>query len=272
VDDALDLEVDLVLEALRRGYGYDFRGYARATIRRRLQRHVERAGLAHVSDLVPRLVHDPASVPALVGDLTIGVTALFRDPQFFRALRETVLPRLRDRPALGVWAAGCATGEEVWSVAILLSEAALFDRARIRGTDLDPRAVGRAREAIYTAERLRAGAENYRRAGGTASLTRYFHSRYDAAIVDRELRERTTFAPHDVAADPPPAGMHLVLCRNVLIYFEPALRDRALGRLCESLAPGGFLCLGMRESLVGTPVAGALEAFDAGHRIYRRGG
>lgn len=265
-----DLEIDLVLEALHRRYGFDFRDYARTTLRRRLRAYVEQRCLGSIGELVPRICRNEDEAHALVGGLTVRVTEMFRDPPFFRVLREQVLPTLASFPFIRVWHAGCSTGEEVYSLAILLTEAGLYDRAQIYATDIDAAALEVARRGIYPAERFASYAEAYRAAGGARSLTDYCHSRYDAVILDRGLSRNVVFATHNLATDACFGEMQLILCRYVLIYFNRELQDRALRLLTDSLCRGGVLGLGRGESIVLSTVRDDYSPVDARLRIFRR--
>jgi chemotaxis protein methyltransferase CheR len=195
---------------------------------------------------------------------------MFRDPFVYCALREKVVPLLKTYPFVKVWHAGCATGEEVYSLAILLKEEGLFDRVTIFGTDFNDRALEQARQGIYPAERIKDFTRNYQEAGGKGSFSEYYHARYESAALNANLKERITFANHNLASDAAFGEMHLVFCRNVLIYFNPELQNRALRLFDESLVRGGFLCLGTKEDIQFTEVAGGYDAVDSAARIYRK--
>lgn len=263
------LELDLLLEAIYRRWGYDFRSYARASIERRTAQFLAASGGLSAAELIPKVLHDADLFARLARHYSIAVTELFRDPWVYRALRQEVVPVLRTWPHIKVWHAGCATGEEVYSLAIVLREEGLYERATIYATDFNDEALERARAGVYEIGKLRDASRGYQQAGGKGSLADYYHARYDAAMMDASLRENVVFAGHNLATDAAFGEMHLVLCRNVLIYFARELQERALGLFGESLVHGGFLCLGTKEDLRFTSVAGRYEAVDANARIYR---
>lgn len=264
------IEIDLLLEAVFRRWGYDFRSYARASIERRVRQFLSGAGCASVSEMIPRVIHDKEFFTKLARYFSISVTELFRDPSVYRAVREQVVPLLRTWPHIKVWCAGCATGEEVYSLAIVLKEEGIYDRATIYATDFNDEVLDRAREGIYGIDKFQEATRNYQQTGGKASFSEYYHSRYDAAVMDGALKEGIVFSTHNLASDAAFGEMHLVFCRNVLIYFNRELQDRALGLFTESLVHGGFLCLGTKEDLRFTDAAGSYEAVDEKARVYRK--
>jgi len=264
------IEIDLLLEAVYRRHGYDFRSYARASIERRVRQFLSGCGCASVSEMIPKVLHDEEFFSRLVRYFSISVTELFRDPFVYRAVREKVVPLLRTWSHFKVWHAGCATGEEVYSLAIVLKEEGIYDRATIYATDFNDEALDRAREGIYETERLREATRNYQQAGGKRSFSEYYHARYEAAAMDAALRERVVFSGHNLASDSVFGEMQLVFCRNVLIYFNRDLQNRALGLFTESLVHGGFLCLGAKEDLRFTDVADQYDVVDEKARIYKK--
>ena len=264
------VEVQLLLEAVYRRYGYDFRSYARASIDRRVRQFLSGQRLGVISDLIPRVIHDEALFSELVQYFSIGVTEMFRDPLVYRALRAKVVPLLRSYPFMKVWHAGCATGEEVYSMAILLEEENLYKRATIYGTDFNDDALARAREGIYPADKVKDYTRNYQQGGGKGSFSEYYHARYKSAVLNPGLSEHITFANHNLVTDTAFGEMHLVFCRNVLIYFNRELQNRVLGVIDQSLIRGGFLCLGNKEDLRFTAVEEGYEVVDADARIYRK--
>lgn len=265
-----EIEIALLLEAVYLRWGYDFRSYARASIERRTAQFLSATGCANVGELIPKVLRDADLFSRFARYLSISVTELFRDPWVYLALREKVLPVLRTWPHIKVWHAGCATGEEVHSMAIMLKEENLYDRATIYATDFNDEALERARRGVYEIAKLREASRNYQRAGGKESLSKYYHALYDAAAMDASLRERVVFSGHNLATDGVFGEMHLVLCRNVLIYFNRELQERALGLFTESLVHGGFLCLGAKEDLQFSSVNGQYEVVDRKARIYRK--
>jgi len=265
-----DLEIQLLLEALYQRYHYDFRHYARASIKRRLVQARTQLGFPTVSALQDRVLHDPAMLPRLLDYLTVQVSEMFRDPSYFRALREQVLPHLRTYPSLKIWIAGCSTGEEVYSLAILFREEGLYDRTIFYATDINPEALAAAEAGVYALDRIRKFTENHQKSGGKSSLSDYYTAAYGRAVFDKSLRSRVVFSDHSLVTDAVFAEMHLISCRNVMIYFDRALQDRAIGLFRESLARKGFLGLGSKESLRFSSHAGAFSDFASTEKIYQR--
>jgi chemotaxis protein methyltransferase CheR len=264
------LETKLLLEAMAEAYGTDFRAYAPQSMQRRLRAARELLGCATLSALQERVLHDRTAFEAVLPQLTVQVSAMFRDPHFFRSLREDVLPYLGTWPSLKVWVAGCADGEELYSLVILFREAGLEQRTLFYATDISAAALARAEAGIYPADKLSAFSRNYHEAGGTGSLSDYYTAAYGWAKFDSSLRQRVVFADHSLATDAVFTEAHLVTCRNVLIYFQPELQERAIGLFADSLVHGGFLGLGSHETLRLSPHAHAFEAVVPGHRIYCR--
>lgn len=264
------LELELLLEALYRRYGYDFRGYAQASLRRRLWRRADLEGLRSLSGLQERILHDPACMERLLADLSINVTAMFRDPGFHQAIRCDVLPELRTHPFVRVWVAGCATGEEVVSVAIALREEGMLDRTRIYATDMDADVLARARTGAFALERVRDYTRNYLAAGGTEAFSAYYSVSGERAVFDPELLAPVVFAQHNLATDHSFNEFNVVICRNVLIYFGRELQDRVLRLFDESLPRRGVLALGRKETLRGTAIEDRYEPVVEAERIYRR--
>ena len=267
-----DIEIDLLLEALFRTWGYDFRSYARASMARRIGQFMSANGVDRISDIIPRVIHDRAFFSKLVRYFSVSVTEIFRDPFVYKSLRERVIPLLRTWPHIKIWHAGCATGEEVYSLAILLSEEDLYHRATIYATDFNEEVLEKAREGVYEAGLMQAATRNYQQAGGKASLGDYYHVRYGAVRMDAALRRNIVFADHNLVSDSVFAETHLVFCRNVMIYFNRDLQNRALGLFTDSLVHGGFLCLGTKEDLRFTTVVAQFSAVDEKARIYRKSG
>jgi len=265
-----EIELDLLLEAIWRHYHYDFRGYSRGSLHRRMARAQQRHGFDSLSQLQHRLLRDPALFADLMGFLTIQVSEMFRDPAYFRELREQVVPHLRTYPSLKVWIAGCANGEEFYSLAILFREEGLEDRTIFYCTDISPAALEKAQAGIYDLDRIQQFTENHRQSGGTRSLSDYYTAAYGAAVFDKTLRKRAVFAEHNLASDQVFAEVQLVSSRNVLIYFDRDLQDRALGLFGESLVRGGFLGLGSKETLRFSRHSDGFADFDEGEKIYRR--
>lgn len=266
------LEIELLLDALYRACEHDFRGYARPSLTRRLARAREHFGCGSYSQLQDRLLHEPAVAPELLGFLTVQVSEMFRDPGYFRALRHEVVPHLKTYPSLKVWVAGCGTGEELYSLAILFREEGLEDRTVFYATDIDRDALKKAEAGIYELDRLALFTTNHRRSGARQSLSEYYHAGSRAAVFDKTLRRQTVFAEHNLVSDAVFAEAHLISCRNVLIYFARPLQSRAVGLFTEALARKGFLGLGDKETLRFTDHDEAFERFAQKERIYRKRG
>jgi chemotaxis protein methyltransferase CheR len=270
----LDDDIRAFLDAVHARYGYDLRGYSSRSIARRVRAALAHSGLADLATLQERLQDDPSVFATVLDDLTVRVSEMFRDPLFHRAFREQVVPLLRTYPSLNIWHCGCANGEEVYSIAILLTETGLYERAQIYATDLSQRALEQAKEGVYPAHRLQMFSDNYARSGGTADFGDYVTTAYDQIALRGSLRRKILFFQHDLVSDHVFAEMHVVFCRNVLIYFGPELRRQVFAKLTGSLAPGGFLALGAEERLPSpavAPTAGHLADFAPAFRIYRQG-
>jgi len=269
--DALEeVEVGLLLEGVYRHYGYDFRNYARSSLRRRLRHLMLANGLSSISDLTEKILHDPAWFDQLLAAFSINVSAMFRDPPFFATVRERLVPILRTYPFVRIWHAGCSTGEEVYSTAILLHEAGLLERCRIYATDINEPVLRRAQDGVFPLAQMKAYTANYIQAGGTRAFSEYYTADYDRAIFRPWLRRNIVFAQHNLAMDTSFNEVHAVICRNVMIYFNRALQARVVDLFSASLVRLGFLCLGNKESLRGTPGEAAYDVFDGDARIYRK--
>lgn len=264
------LEIDLLLEAIFQRYGHDFRSYARASIGRRIRKFIGKTECGSIAEMIPKVLHDKDFFSQLLPYFSIPVTEMFRDPFVYRALREKVVPLLRTYPFIKVWHAGCATGEEVYSLAILLKEENLYERTTIYATDFNDSALADARAGIYPRERMEGFAQGYQEAGGTGSLSDYYHARNGAIAMESSLRDRITFANHNLATDSEFGEMHLIFCRNVAIYFNRELQDRVYGLFSDSLTHGGFLCLGSKEDLQLSDAADDFEIVDREARLYKR--
>ncbi|MEO7467390.1 CheR family methyltransferase [Sphingobium limneticum] len=265
-----DIEIQLLLEALYQRYHYDFRHYARASIKRRLLQARSQLGFASFSAMQDHLLHDPATLPRLLNYLTVQVSEMFRDPSYFRALREKVIPHLRTYPSLKVWVAGCSHGEELYSLSILFREEGLDQRTLFYATDINPDALRAAEAGVYPLDQIRKFTENHQKSGARSSLSDYYTADYGRAVFDKSLRSQVVFSDHSLVTDAVFAEMHLISCRNVLIYFDRALQDRALGLFRDSLARKGFLGLGSKESLRFSAHAPAFADFVREEKIYQR--
>lgn len=243
------IEIELLLEGIFRHYGFDFRSYAYASIRRRLWKRIEEEGLSSVSALQEKVLHEPPMMERLLLDLSINVTAMFRDPGFYQAFREHVIPLLRTYPFIRIWHAGCSTGEEVYSMAILLREEGLYDRARMYATDINEVVLQRAKAGIFPLERMQEYTDNYIRAGGKRSFSEYYTAKYGGALFDQSLTKNVVFSQHNLVTDRSFSEFNVILCRNVLIYFDKALQSKVHALFYDSLAMFGVLVLGSKETL-----------------------
>lgn len=265
-----DIEQHLLIDAIYHRYHYDFRGYAQASLKRRLASALLHFDCKTLSQLQDRVLHDPVVFPALLQYLTVQVSEMFRDPSYFQSLRNEVVPLLRTYPSLKVWVAGCSAGEEVYSLAILLKEEGLLDRTLIYATDINHQALRAAEAGVFDVDRVALFTENHARSGAMSSLSDYYTARYGRVVFDKELRDHMVFSDHSLATDSVFAEMHLVSCRNVLIYFERDLQNRALGLFRDALCHRGFLGLGSKESLRFSGQADAFDDFVLEDRIYRK--
>ncbi|TLM65653.1 MAG: protein-glutamate O-methyltransferase CheR [Deltaproteobacteria bacterium] len=265
-----ELEFRLLLEGVFEVYGYDFRDYAEASLRRRIRHWLAERRYPSLSAAQGEILRDRAVFTSFLQGLTVNVSEMFRDPRFFRALREQIVPFLRTWPFVRIWVAGCAGGEEAYSLAILLHEEGLLRRCRIYATDINEAILDRARNGIFALRDMQTYTRNYQLAGGSGEFADYYQARYDHALMLPALRDNILFSPHNLAADAEFGEMHLVLCRNVLIYFNPDLKERALRLFDTALTAGGFLCLGMKETLEFRSLAASYTEMVKGLRIYRK--
>ncbi len=268
--DTEDIEVSTISQAIFEKYGYDFRRYSKASLKRRLINIADKQGFESISELQHGILRDSALFSRILADLTVTVTEFFRDGTLFRVIREKVAPHLHTYPQIKVWHAGCSSGEEVDSMAITLHEEGLLSRCLIYGTDINLAALRRARRGIYPLEAVRKATQNYFLGGGKESPSRYFTTKHGAALLNPFLRERVLFSDHNLATDTSFAEVQLLVCRNVLIYFDSELQERALELFALSLSAGGFLCLGSKESLQTSKASRWFETVDATERIYRK--
>jgi chemotaxis protein methyltransferase CheR len=268
--DTEELEIELLLTAIARRYGYDFRQYASASLKRRIQRAMQEEGVRTLSGLQERLLHDPAALGRFVSTLSVHVTGMFRDPAVYRAIRQRVVPTLRTWPFVRIWHAGCSTGEEVYSLAVVLHEEGLLERCRIYATDLSDELLETARRGVYPLRAMREHTAAYHQAGGRADFSEYYTADPHHAILRDDLRRHVVFSQHNLVSDASFNEFHLILCRNVMIYFDKELRDRVHELLYESLVMFGVLVLGTRESLRFSPREDRYEVLDEALRLYRR--
>ncbi len=265
-----DLEIDLFLEAIFRYYGYDFRNYNRAHVKRRIIHRQQTLGLSSVSELQHHVLHEKDFIEHILRDLSINVTEMYRDPAFYLAMRKEVFPLLRTWPYIKIWHAGCSTGEEVYSFAIMLKEESLYDRCQIYATDFNPLVIETAKKGIYPISKIKDYTYNYQQAGGLQSFSDYYIAKYDSAILDQSLRQNIVFAEHNLVTDSIFAEVQLILCRNVLIYFNKELQNKVVRIFKDSLVKGGFLGLGSKENLMFTDVYEAFEVVDPKEKIYKK--
>jgi chemotaxis protein methyltransferase CheR len=268
--EVLDNYIEDLLETIYEKYNYDFREYALSSVRRRLSTAMLKFDIKSVPDLRIKLSADQDFFLQLLQYLTVPTSEMFRDPHFFKTFRERVVPVLKTYPSLKIWIAGCSTGEELYSYAILLREENLLERTTIYATDINPVSLKKAEQGIFAAERLKEYSLNYQKSGGTGTLADYFSVAYDAALIDKSLRRNVVFADHSLATDSVFGEMQVVSCRNVMIYFNKELQDRAIGLFHDSLCFGGFLGVGSKESLRFSVWAPQFNEFSKNDRIYQR--
>jgi len=261
------IELKLLLEGVYQRYGYDFRNYAKASIKRRIKRHMAIHQIKRVSQLQDRILHDTALMNQLLMDISVHVTDIFRDPDFYRSFRKNIVPILHTFPLFHIWHAGCSTGEEVYSMAILLREEGLLDRARIYATDINEQALKTAKQGIYPLSGMKNSTALYRAAGGTEGFSDYYTARYGNVLFDPELKQHITFCNHNLVTDQSFHQFEVILCRNVMIYFNSDLKNHTLELFHQSLSPRGIMAVGAKESI---HMKNHFEAVDAGNRIYRK--
>jgi chemotaxis protein methyltransferase CheR len=264
------LEIELLLEGVYRHYGFDFRSYAYASIRRRLWKRVEGEGLTSISELQARILHDPDAMERLLLDLSVNVTAMFRDPSFYKEFRDRIIPLLRTYPFIRIWHAGCSTGEEVFSMAILLEEEGLYDRARLYATDINDVVLQRARQGIFPLDRMQEYTENYLRAGGKRSFSEYYTAKYDGALFSPLLTRNVVFSQHNLVTDRSFSEFNVIFCRNVLIYFDRDLQNRVHSLFYESLIMFGILAMGSKESMRFSEYESCYEKLHPKEKLYRK--
>lgn len=265
-----DIELHLLLEAIYRKYHYDFRNYSPASLKRRLTQAKQHFACESFSMLQDKALHDPSVLPRLLPFLTVQVSEMFRDPSFFLELRNKVLPHLQTYPSLKIWVAGCSAGEELYSLAILFREEGLESRTIFYATDINTDALAKAKAGVYDQDRVALFTENHRRAGGKTSLSDYYTAAYGGAVFDKSLRERAVFSDHSLVSDAVFAEVQLICCRNVLIYFNSELQNRAIGLFKDALVRKGFLGIGAKENLRFSAHGGNFDEFVREERIYQK--
>lgn len=265
-----DIEVRLLLEALYLKCGYDFREYSSTHIKRRIMHRMAMEGVDRISDLQYRLIYDKEFLRTMLSDFSINVTEMFRDPSFYKDFREYVVPVLKTYPFIRIWHAGCSTGEEVYSMAILLKEEGLYDRTHIYATDFNTLVLDKVKEGIYPLSTMQSSTHNYQQAGGKASFSDYYIAKYNSIIFDNSLKQKITVADHNLVSDGVFGEMHVIICRNVLIYFNKELQNKVVGLFYDSLANGAFLCLGSKEDLKFLSNGENFDAFIKKEKIYQK--
>ena len=264
-----DIEIKCLLEALHEKSGHDFRHYSQAHVKRRVRHLMTMCGAPHISQMTHQALYDEAFMETVLHQLSINVTEMFRDPDFFLAVRKKVVPILATWPHVKIWHAGCATGEEMYSMAILLEEEGIYGKCKVYGTDFSPTAIAEARKGVYKVEQMKSYTGNYLKAGGKESFSDYYTAKYDYVLIDKSLKRNMTFAEHNLAVDTVFSEVNMVVCRNVMIYFDRELQRRVLTLFSESLCPGGILCLGSKEA-IGPECRDLFEPIDEKAKIYRR--
>jgi chemotaxis protein methyltransferase CheR len=265
-----NIEIELFLQAIHMKFGYDFRNYGKAHIKRRVRHRISVSGFNNVSELIHKILYDPVFYQDVLQDLSITVTEMFRDPEFYLAVRKEVVALLKTYPFIKIWHAGCATGEEVYSMAILLKEEGLLKRSQIYATDFNHMALQKARNGIYPIDRIKEYTQNYQKSGGKASFSDYYNARYESVILNESLKENIVFADHNLVTDGVFGEMNMVICRNVMIYFDKDLQNKVIKLFYDSLVPGGFLCLGSKESLRFAANAHKFDVTTEQQKIYRK--
>lgn len=265
-----DIEIQLLIEGLFLKYGYDFRGYSKAHLKRRILRRLSISGFNSISEMLHKLLYDRLFFELLLSDFSINVTEMFRDPFFYKAFRREVVPVLKTYPFIKIWHAGCSTGEEVYSMSILLKEEGLYDRTQIYATDFNESVLQRAKDGIYPVDAIKEYTYNYQQAGGTASFADYYIAGYNSVIIDPSLKKKIIFADHNLVTDGVFGEMNVVVCRNVLIYFSRELQNRVIKLFFDSLCHGGFLALGSKESLGFSECTGQFQPVAEQERIFRK--
>lgn len=263
-------ETELLVEAIYQRYGYDFRHYQQSTVRNRFEKHRVDSGLDHISEMIPKVLYDYEYFNALVLDMSVTVTEMFRDPMVFNVLKQDVIPSLMTYPYINIWHAGCATGEEVYSMAIFLKESGILHRAQLYGTDINDDSIQFAKKGIYPLQQMKKYSKSYNLSGGVDSLSAYYRTNQNSAKINRELCKQITFAQHSLVTDGVFAETHLVVCKNVLIYFNKELQNAVLRLFADSLCNRGYLCLGDSESLEFSVVSDQFEVVNEKAKIYRK--
>ncbi len=265
-----DIEIDLLLKAVYQQWGYDFRQYSKASMARRLRGFCEKNGLNHISELIPKVLHCKKTLRALVENISVTVTEMFRNPFVYKEIRKRIVPYLRTYPAINIWVAGCATGEEIYSLAILLKEEGIYNKCQIYATDINEKSINIAKKGIMPTATIKTNTTNYLKAEGQTSFSAYYETKNNKIVLNRDLRENIIFSTHNLATDAVFNEMQLILCRNVLIYFNPELQNHALQLFAKSLCHNGFLILGSPESIGFSSLADQFKIFGSEEKIFQK--
>ena len=264
------IEINLLLEGIYRYYGFDFRNYIFASIKRRIWYRIRAESLSSVSSLQEKVLRDPCMMERLLVDFSIHITEMFRDPPFFKSFREKVVPLLKELPFVRVWHAGCSSGEEVYSMAIILHEEGLYHKTKIYATDMNEDLLKKAKDGVYPIEKMRVYGDNYQRSGGIKEFEDYYEIRHDKGVFHPFLTKNLVFAQHNLSTDHSFNEFHVIICRNVMIYFDKVLQDRVHGLFYESLCPSGILGLGDKEDIAFNNYSHCYEAFDPKQKLYQK--
>jgi chemotaxis protein methyltransferase CheR len=270
VQSNINIEVSLFLEGIHQKYGYDFREYSKAHIKRRLMHRMSASQFNSISEMQHKVINNEKFFEQILRDFSINVTEMFRDPSFYYRFREEIIPILKTYPFIKIWHAGCSTGEEVYSMAIILKEEGLYDRSQIYATDFNQSVLQKATEGIYPINKIKEYTYNYQKAGGLNSFSDYYTAKYDSVIINNDLKQNIVFADHNLVSDKVFAEVHLIVCRNVLIYFNKKLQDNVLRLFKDSLIPGGYLCLGSKESIRFSDSYHQFETIDENERLFKK--
>lgn len=265
-----NIELELLLQAILLKYGFDFRNYSRAHVKRRVLHYIVRNGILNISDLQNKLLHEKKFFDELLQELSINVTEMFRNPAFYKAIRNKVTGILKTYPFLRIWHAGCSTGEEVYSLAILLKEEGLYDRTQIYATDFNPKVIKAAKAATFPIRHIKEYTANYHQSGGCESFSHYYRATDSSVIFDKSLSQNIMFAEHNLVTDGIFTEVNMIISRNVLIYFNRKLQNKVLNLFDESLISGGFLGLGSKETLMFSNLSHKYKIIDTKEKIYKK--
>lgn len=268
--DIQNIEIDLILEAIFKKNGYDFRQYGRAHIKRRILHRLQLSKLPSISEMQHRILYDDEFLQLVLKDFSINVTEMFRDPGFYKRIREEVIPILKTYPFIKIWHAGCSSGEEVYSMAILLQEEGLYDRTQIYATDFNHQILAKAKEGIYPISKIKEFTLNYQKAGGKGSFSDYYMAKYESVIFNNDLKKNIVFAEHNLVSDGTFAEVHLLMCRNVLIYFNKELQNKVVELFSTSILSGGYLCLGTKETIQFTTSMQKFDTIFDAEKVFKK--